>query len=319
MNEENPLVSIIIRTKDRPKLLQRALKSVAEQTYRPIELILVNDGGCDLDIMELKSILSDVSLNYLELEKNTGRAHAGNVGIENAKGEYIGVLDDDDEFYPEHIFTLISFLRQSDYKIVYADSEMVFKDYNLETKEISEIGKHIFSSKDFSYKDLLIENYIPLITIFFAKDVLTSMKGFDESLELYEDWDLLLRCGCINPFYHIKKVTSKYMQWSRELQIAQSPDYWKKAEIAYDKVIYKHLEKFTPEVIRYFRDSAYKTRTALVEKDNFIRKLEALLNDKEAYINNIHSWRGWRFLMKYHDTKNRILKLLLRGAKRDSV
>ena len=319
MNKENPLVSIIVRTKDRPKLLKMALQSIACQTYKPIEVVLVNDGGCDLDIMELSSILNDVSLNYLKLEKNTGRAHAGNVGIENAKGEYIGFLDDDDEFSTEHISTLISFLRQSDYKIVYADSEMVFKDYNLETKEISEIDKHIFSSKDFSYKDLLIENYIPLITIFFAKDVLTSMKGFDESLELYEDWDLLLRCGCRNPFYHIKQVTSKYMQWSRELQIAQSPDYWKKAEIAYDKVIYKHREKFTPEVIRYFRDSAYKIRTALVEKDNFIRNLEALLKDKEAYINNIHSWRGWRLLMKYHNAKNRILKLLLRGAKRDSV
>ena len=319
MNEENPLVSIIVRTKDRPKLLKMALQSIACQTYRPIEVVLVNDGGCDLDVEELKGILNDVSLNYLKLEKNTGRAHAGNVGIENAKGEYIGFLDDDDEFSPEHISTLISFLRQSDYKIVYADSEMVFKDYNLETKEISEIDKHIFSSKDFSYKDLLIENYIPLITIFFAKDVLTSMKGFDESLELYEDWDLLLRCGGRNPFYHIKKVTSKYMQWSRELQIAQSPDYWKKAEIAYDKVIYKHREKFTPEAIRYFRDSAYKIRTALVEKDNFIRNLEALLKDKEAYINNIHSWRGWRLLMKYQNARNRILKLLLRGVKRDSV
>lgn len=319
MREENPLVSIIVRTKDRPKLLMRALQSIASQTYSPVEVVLVNDGGCDLNVPEIKSILGDITLNYIRLAYNTGRANAGNVGIENSSGEYIGFLDDDDEFYPEHISTLISFLKQSDYKIVYADSEMVFKDYNLETKEISEIDKHIFSSKDFSYKDLLIENYIPFITIFFAKDVLTSMKGFDESLELYEDWDLLLRCGGRNPFYHIKKVTSKYMQWSRELQIAQSPDYWKKAEIAYDKVIDKHREKFTPEVIRYFRDSAYKIRTALVEKNNFIRNLEALLKDKEAYINNIHSRCGWRLLMKYHNAKNRILKLLLRGVKRDGV
>jgi len=59
----NPLVSIIIRTKDRPKLLKRALQSIAEQTYRPIEVVLVNDGGCDLDINELTGILKDVALN----------------------------------------------------------------------------------------------------------------------------------------------------------------------------------------------------------------------------------------------------------------
>lgn len=74
MNKENPLVSIIVRTKDRPKLLKRALQSIAAQTYRPIEVALVNDGGCGLDVEELKGILRDVSLNYIRLEKNTGRA-----------------------------------------------------------------------------------------------------------------------------------------------------------------------------------------------------------------------------------------------------
>src|SRR5512135_2804388 len=91
-----PLVSIIVRTKDRPKLLEHALESIAAQTYRPIEVVLVNDGGCDLDIEKLRSILGDVSLKYVRLENNAGRAHAGNVGIEHAQGDYIGFLDDDD-------------------------------------------------------------------------------------------------------------------------------------------------------------------------------------------------------------------------------
>ena len=75
METHNPVVSIIVRTKDRPKLLKRALQSIASQTYRPIEVVLVNDGGCDLDVEELKTILGDVSLNYARLEKSTGRAH----------------------------------------------------------------------------------------------------------------------------------------------------------------------------------------------------------------------------------------------------
>ncbi len=68
----NPLVSIVVRTKDRPKLLKRALQSIAEQTYRPMEVVLVNDGGCDLNINELTGILKDVALNYIRLETNTG-------------------------------------------------------------------------------------------------------------------------------------------------------------------------------------------------------------------------------------------------------
>ena len=85
--KSNPLVSVIVRTKDRPALLKRALRSIAAQTYRSVEVVLVNDGGCDLDRKELQAILGKISLNYIRLEENTGRAHAGNVGLENAKGE----------------------------------------------------------------------------------------------------------------------------------------------------------------------------------------------------------------------------------------
>ena len=113
MSGENPLVSIIVRTKDRPKLLERALQTVASQTYRPIEVVLVNDGGCDLDI-KAEKILEDMSLNYIRLEKNTGRAHAGNIGLGNVNGKYVGFLDDDDEFYPEHVSSSFHSWSRSD-------------------------------------------------------------------------------------------------------------------------------------------------------------------------------------------------------------
>jgi len=129
------LVSIIVRTKDRPKLLMRALQSIASQTYTYIEVVLVNDGGCDLDIKELQDILGGMLLSYIKLEKNTGRAHAGNIGIKNAQGEYIAFLDDDDEYYPEHIDNLVSFLsNQSYYEVVYSDTETVVKHSSTEER-----------------------------------------------------------------------------------------------------------------------------------------------------------------------------------------
>ncbi len=72
---ENPLVSLIVRTKDRPKLLLKSLRSIAAQDYRPIEVILVNDGGCDLDVGALRTLLGNITLNYIRLEENTGTAH----------------------------------------------------------------------------------------------------------------------------------------------------------------------------------------------------------------------------------------------------
>lgn len=261
MNKENPLVSIIVRTKDRPELLKRALQSIASQTYRPVEVVLVNDGGCDLDVQELKIILGDITLSYIRLKKNTGRAHAGNIGIENAIGKYIGFLDDDDELYPEHVETLVSFLEQSDYKIAYTDTEMVIKDFALEEKREVNVNKVVFS-KDFSYKDLLVGNYIPFNSICFSKEILNSTECFDKSFGLYEDWDFLIRIGQNHPFYHINKITAIYHQWDKKLQINQADT--ENMKTMHLRIIDKHREKITPEIILCMKDE--KERAELESK-----------------------------------------------------
>ncbi|MEK6673909.1 MAG: glycosyltransferase, partial [Nitrospirota bacterium] len=236
----NPLVSIIVRTKDRPKLLKRALQSIASQTYRPIEVVLVNDGGCDLDIEEIKTILGNVSLNYVRLEKNTGRAHAGNVGIENSKGKYAGFLDDDDEFYPHHIDTVVSFLEQGSYRVAYSATEMVSQELIPAEKKTVNIRERTLS-KDFSYNDLLSANYIPLNSILFDKKILVAAQGFDEAFELYEDWDLLIRIGADNPFCHLNEVTVRYYQWDKDLQINRKDAAY--MEAACQKIKDKHCSK----------------------------------------------------------------------------
>ncbi len=260
------IVSIIVRTKDRPKLLKKALQSIAAQAYKPIEVVLVNDGGCDLDIEEIKSILGDVSLNYIRLETNTGRAHAGNVGIETAKGKYVGFLDDDDEFYPEHITTLVTFLDQSDYKVAYTDTEMVFKNFDNQELTVVDTNKFIFQ-KDFSYGDLLIENFIPFNSLLFSKDAIHSIGKLNEDFELYEDWDFLIRAGQKFSFFHINRVTTKYNQWSKALQINKSDaDYVRSMHL---RIIEKYHKLITPSVILGLKQEKEK---ALVDLKNLMDK-----------------------------------------------
>ncbi len=340
MTGNNPLASIIVRTKDRPKLLRRALQSIAAQTYRPIEVVLVNDGGCALDVEDLRNVLADVSLNYIKLEENTGRAHAGNVGIENTKGEYVGFLDDDDELYPEHVAVLASLLGKGGFQIAYGDCEMILRSYNFETMEALDTGTYIFSSKNFSLGDLLIENYIPLIALLFRKDVFVKEKGFDETFEAYEDWDLLIRCGHAYSINHAERVTAKYIQWSRELQIAQSGEYEELLGKEYHKVIQKHCDKYTPDIIRSFRDSFHfltdrikDQRYSIEKKDQEIAKLADAVRERDGSIADLtvhvkelqdkitekcqemqfmQSGRGWRLLTRYYGIRDRLLNLLRR-------
>jgi glycosyltransferase involved in cell wall biosynthesis len=250
---QNPLVSIIVRTKDRPQLIKRALQSIASQTYRPIEAVIVNDGGCDIDVNEIKTILRDVGLTYVRLEQNTGRAHAGNVGISHAQGDFIGFLDDDDEFCPEHISELIGFLmnRKADYAGIYSDSIIINREYDSEGNIINETDKGLFRSWDFSYDILLFENYIPLHCSILLKSDLEEIGSFDESFELFEDWDLFIRITEKKPLYHIAKATTKYIHWSKTEQIAFSD--MPEAQDYYLKILTKHLKRISPHAIyRYF-------------------------------------------------------------------
>lgn len=292
---KNPLASIIVRTKDRPKLLKNALRSIAAQNYRPIEVVLVNDGGCELDVEEASGILGDVALNYFRLEMNMGRARAGNVGIENAKGEYIGFLDDDDEFYPNHVVTLVSFLEQSDYKIAYTDALMVYKEYDPLTHDLGKEGrKEVAFSYDFNFDRLVFENYIPFMCLLFGRQPLVASGGFESSLELYEDWDLLVRIGKKYPFYHIKEVTADYNQWSADFQISQANRDRHFLMQTYLKVLSRHIKEITPKRIHVIISEYAHFRQLLKDVQNRFRSQESLLVDRDVRINELINEMGER-------------------------
>jgi glycosyltransferase involved in cell wall biosynthesis len=284
----NPLVSIIVRTKDRPNLLKRALKSISAQIYRHVEVVLVNDGGCDLNVGELRTILGGIPLNYIRLEKNMGRSNAGNVGIENAKGKYVGFLDDDDEFYANHAITLVSFLEKSDYSVAYSDSLMVYKEYNPETHDLDKVvKKELAFSWDFNYDRLVFENYIPFMCLLFEKKVLVGSGGFDNSFDLYEDWDLLIRVGRKHPFYHVREVTASYNQWSVDFQISQvnrDPVFLRQA---YLKVLSTHIDKITPNRIHDYMSEYVHARHLLKEFRHESERYEGVLKDRDSQIDRI--------------------------------
>lgn len=109
------LVSAIVPTYQRPKLLERSLGSVLRQTWRPLELVVVDDGSGD-DTQQVLATFADkaqaagVAYRYFE-KPNGGPGPAKNFGMEQASGELFAFLDDDDRWYPQKLETQLSMMQ----------------------------------------------------------------------------------------------------------------------------------------------------------------------------------------------------------------
>lgn len=121
----NPLISVIVRTQNRPYLLQRALHSLCEQTYPALEVVIINDGGKDVAKI-VEKFNSQLNLQLIQHDEIKGRATAANSGLEAAQGEWIAFLDDDDTFEPTGLATLARYIAW-DKDMIYGQVQMVHK------------------------------------------------------------------------------------------------------------------------------------------------------------------------------------------------
>lgn len=114
----NELVTVVIPTYRRSKSLQRALKSVINQTYKNIEIIIIDDNtetDYSKKVCEIIKLFSDNRIIYIKNKKNLGGALSRNKGIQEAKGKYVAFLDDDDWYLPENIEKKLRKLNNSEY------------------------------------------------------------------------------------------------------------------------------------------------------------------------------------------------------------
>ena len=323
MKSPNPTVSIVVRTKDRPFLVERALASVATQTYRPIEAVVVNDGGAALDRERLGRILGDVPLSLHELPSSGGRARAANAGLAAATGAFIGFLDDDDELLPTHLTTLVTQAVVSGAEVVYSDCETVERELGPQAEILREVSLgRFYLSRDYSPDILLFENHIPLICVLFSRTSLAGIAGFDEELEVFEDWDLYLRVAASHPFLHVPEITARYVQWSRASQIAFAGNVDGRA--AYLRVLGKNIGRIGPRSILTYYLARQEDLTAAAARERALRNeltdlaarlarcqgdsaaqgierkaLAARLAEREAFVQAVTGSASWRLLHLY--------------------
>jgi len=196
MSSQKPLVSVIIPTYNRRHIIARSVDSVLAQTFTDYEIIVVDDGSTDNTGEFLKKHYGN-RIQYIAQPANRGLATARNRGIEESRGTYIAILDDDDLWFPEKLALQVALLeKDSEISLGYCGTMKV----NGRGEMIEEIRPaqrgHIFEAM--LYQNCLLG---PASVAIFPRTVLRTSGLFDTGFSACADWDLwvrMARCGKVD-------------------------------------------------------------------------------------------------------------------------
>lgn len=183
------LVSAIITTHNRKQLFIKALNSVINQTYKNIEILVVDDGSEDgtKEYMESNEF-SNVKYLYIPKEKSKGGNYARNIGIKESKGSYIAFLDDDDEWNKEKIKKQVKYLEDNpEIGIVTCAREYEYNFKKKKKQKIEDIVEGNLKEKIFTMMPYTTSS------IMLKRNILFEIGLFDENLKCWQDYELLIR------------------------------------------------------------------------------------------------------------------------------
>ncbi|MBI3129757.1 MAG: glycosyltransferase [Acidobacteria bacterium] len=205
-----PAVSVIMPTKDRPEFLARALDSLAPQTFRSFEVVVVNDGGGDPAAVVAAARAKGLEITLLQHPRPRGQAGSRNTGIRAARGRWIAYLDDDDLYYPDHLQVLTEALERTGAQVAYTDSMRAVEE--LRKGEWVVLSRELAMSNAFDREHFLRDNLTPVNNVMHARACWEAVGPHDESLPVLEDWEYWIRLSRRWDFLHIPKATAE-VRW----------------------------------------------------------------------------------------------------------
>ncbi len=196
----NDLVSVILPTYNRAHTLLRAVNSVLNQTYKNLELIIVDDCSKD-NTEEIVKNIHDERIVYIRHPINKGVAAARNMGIRAAKGKFVAFQDSDDEWFLEKTEKSLAIFNDGKYDMdfLFCSGKIFLNDEEVVIGRNSWINT---SSKSTIVSKLFCGNFIFLQSVLLLKERLSNIELFDESFYSASDYEFLLRLlqDC-NPYF----------------------------------------------------------------------------------------------------------------------
>ncbi len=207
-----PRVSIIVRTKDRPAFLSRALADIADQTFTDWDVIVVNDGG-DAATVRATAAASAAADRVVVMDSPApgGRCAAANVGIGASEGEYVVLHDDDDLWHTDFLRRTTAVLDASPGDAgVMVETEIIYERASgagwIETGRVP----YWQGMTGISFTSLLEVNRAVPISFLYRRELHHELGPYDETLDAVEDWDFYLRVTARHPIAFLSGTPLAY-------------------------------------------------------------------------------------------------------------
>ncbi len=192
-------IGAIMRTKNRPLLLRRALQSVCSQTLEDWEIALVNDGGDPAEVDQLVDALPDRhrgKVKVIHHPSSVGMEAASNAGLRVLESKYAMVHDDDDSLQPEFFARTAAYLDQPPHpsiKGVITHTERIIEV--IEGDQVRQVRTYPYNNwlQSISLRRMLAENVFAPIAFLFDREACLEAGAFREDLPVLGDWDFNVR------------------------------------------------------------------------------------------------------------------------------
>lgn len=235
-----PLVSVIIPTYKRPDRICRAVASVLSQTYQKVEVLVVDDNGTDTEWREkthasLYDYIARGRIRYLTSRVNRGVCAARNMGFENAKGDYIAFLDDDDQWTCNFLEEMVRALQAAagGTGLIYSGRYLVseHKRFEIRPGQTSHYVCELLSGK----------NRIGSPSFWLLKrEVVQAVGGFDPGMPAWEDLEFLIRVARGYGIGYVDQLLATYHECSGDRRTNQYEIIVK----AIDDLLEKYQEEY---------------------------------------------------------------------------
>ena len=193
-----PLISIIMPVYNvDPKWLDLAIKSIENQWYENWELCIADDKSTNIKTIKYLKNINNLKIKIKFLEKNLNISGASNEALKMATGEYIALMDNDDELTPNALYEVVKAINDTSAEFIYSDEDKL---------EMNGTFSDPHFKPDFAPDMFLSQNYISHLGVI-KKSLIEKVDGFTIGLEGAQDYDLYLKVfEQTTKIYHIQKV-----------------------------------------------------------------------------------------------------------------